>query len=133
MITTNEVQNILIHDCADFGIQTFPTWNVPEGRIKDERIVVVTPSEQSPATYWESCYISVNLCVPDVKGTANLKRLGELERIAKAKFKPWAYGIYDNTPYCYRYEGIGREEDKDLGCHYIYVRALFRVLNVKKD
>ena len=91
MITTNEAQNILIHDCADFGIQTFPTWNVPEGRIKDERIVVVTPSEQSPATYWESCYISVNLCVPDVKGTANLKRLGELERIAKAKFKPWAY------------------------------------------
>ena len=32
MITTNEAQNILIHDCADFGIQTFPTWNVPEGR-----------------------------------------------------------------------------------------------------
>lgn len=35
--------------------------------------------------------------------------------------------------YRYRYENIGCEEDKDLGCHYVYVRVLFRVLNVKKD
>ncbi|EDN88241.1 hypothetical protein PARMER_00343 [Parabacteroides merdae ATCC 43184] len=55
MITTNDAQDILIRDCTDFGIKTFPTWDVPEGRIKNERIVVVTPSEQSPATYWESC------------------------------------------------------------------------------
>lgn len=133
MITTKDAQDILIRDCSDFDIDTFSSWKVPEGRIKSERIVIVTPSEQSPATYWENCYMSVSLCVPDVRGNENTERLGELERIAKIKFKSWTYGTYDNTPYCYRYEGIGREEDKDLGCHYVYVRVLFRVLNVKKD
>lgn len=34
MITTNDAQDILIRDCTDFGIKTFPTWDVPEGRIK---------------------------------------------------------------------------------------------------
>lgn len=83
MITTNDAQDILIRDCTDFGIKTFPTWDVPEGRIKNERIVVVTPSEQSPATYWESCYISVNLCVPNIQGNANRERLKSLNGLQK--------------------------------------------------
>jgi len=44
----------------------------------------------------------------------------------------WTYGTRDGSAYRYRYENIGCEEDKDLGCHYVYVRVLFRVLNVKK-
>ena len=134
MITTGDARNILVRDCSDFGIKgIFTSWAAPEGRIKSERIVVVTPSEQSPGTYWENCYVSVNLCVPDVKGDANLQRLDDLERAAKAKFKEWTYGTRDGSAYRYRYENIGCEADKDLGCHYVYVRVLFRVLNVKKD
>ena len=61
------------------------------------------------------------------------KRLDELERAAKARFKEWTYGTYDGSAYRYRYENIGREEDVNLGCHYIYIRVLFRVLNIKNN
>lgn len=133
MITTADAQNILIQSCSLFGIKAFPSWATPEGRIKTERIVVVPTSPQTPATYWEDCFIAVNLCVPDIKGKANLQRLDELERAAKARFKEWTYGTYDESAYRYRYENIGCEEDPNLGCHYVYIRVLFRVLNIKNN
>ena len=133
MITIGDAQDILLRDCASFGLKAFPSWKTPEGRIKAERIVVVPTSPQTPATYWEDCFIAVNLCVPDIKGKANLQRLDDLERTAKARFKEWTYGTYDGSVYHYRYENISREEDADLGCHYVYDRVLFRVLNIKNN
>lgn len=109
------------------------SWAIPVGKVNRERIVVITPPEQTPDTYWENCFVAVNLCVPDIKGEANLRRLDELERAAKARFKEWTYGTYDGSAYRYRYENIGREEDVNLGCHYIYIRVLFRVLNIKNN
>lgn len=93
MITTGDARNILVRDCSDFGIKgIFTSWAAPEGRIKSERIVVVTPSEQSSGTYWENCYVSVNLCVPDVKGDANLQRLDDLERPQRPNSKSGPMG-----------------------------------------
>ena len=134
MITTGDARNILFSACKGVGIKDMHTsWAIPEGKVDRERIVVITPPEQTPDTYWENCFVAVNLCVPDIKGEANLKRLDELERAAKARFKEWTYGTYDGSAYRYRYENIGREEDVNLGCHYIDIRVLFRVLNIKNN
>ena len=40
-------------------------------------------------------------------------------------------GRYDGTTYHYSIESIGIEEDTSLKCHYVNVRILFEVLNVK--
>ena len=110
MITTGDARNILFSACKGVGIKDMHTsWAIPEGKVNRERIVVITPPEQTSDTYWE------------------------LERAAKARFKEWTYGTYDGSAYRYRYENIGREEDVNLGCHYIYIRVLFRVLNIKNN
>ena len=38
---------------------------------------------------------------------------------------------YDGTTYHYSIDTIGTEEDTALKCHYVNVRILFEVLNVK--
>lgn len=130
MIATGDARNILFRDCEVFGLDRATSWNTANGKVKTERIVIVTPAEQSQSTYWEECYIPVNFCVPDLKnGKANQIRIDELERVAKKEFKNWRYGVFDGTPYKYRYESIYQEVDTDLGCHYVYVRILFKVLN----
>lgn len=130
MIATGDARNILYSDCEVFGIDRCNSWNTTKGKIKKERIVVVKPTEQAQSTYWEECYVPISLCVPDLpNGTANQARVDELERIAKERFKHWSYGVYDGTPYRYRYESIYQEEDKELACHYVYVRILFKVIN----
>lgn len=40
-------------------------------------------------------------------------------------------GRYDGTTYHYYIDTIGTEEDTALKCHYVNVRILFEVLNVK--
>lgn len=40
-------------------------------------------------------------------------------------------GRYDGTTYHYSIDTIGTEEDTALKCHYVNVRILFEVLNVK--
>lgn len=83
MITTGDARNILFSACKGVGIKDMHTsWAIPEGKVNRERIVVITPPEQTSDTYWENCFVAVNLCVPDIKGEANLKRLDELERAA---------------------------------------------------
>lgn len=132
MITTGDARNILFQDCSAFGIKDiYTSWAIPRGAVARERIVVVSPPTQSQSTYWETCFIPVNFCVPDIKDEANLKRLDEIERAVKGRFKETTFGWHDGSAYTYQAESIGREEDKDLKCHYIYARIIFRVLNVK--
>ena len=40
-------------------------------------------------------------------------------------------GRYDGTTYHYSIDTIGTEEDTALKCHYVNVRILFEILNVK--
>ena len=51
MITTGDARNILFSACKGFGIKDMHTsWAIPVGKVNRERIVVITPPEQTPDT-----------------------------------------------------------------------------------
>lgn len=130
MIVTTDIGNILYRDCKAFGIKVYQKGNIPSGEVTTERVIIRTKS-QSPETYWKKGFVEVNLCVPDIKpDTANLIRLGELERQASSILND-VVSTYDGTRYRYSIDSIGTEADTALKCHYINVRILFEVLNVK--
>ena len=98
--------------------------------MKSERIAIHAKKQQ-PGTYWKKSFAEVNLCVPDLgENSANSIRLGELERRANKLFDD-VVSTYDGTTYRYSIDSIGTEVDTDLKCHYVNVRILFEVLNVK--
>lgn len=130
MIVTTDIANILYRDCQSFGISIVPHGKKLTGSMKSERIVIHAKKQQ-PETYWKKSFVEVNLCVPDLKeGEANTIRLNELEKQAQEQFDD-VTGRYDGTVYRYSIESIGTEEDTALKCHYVNVRILFEVLNVK--
>ena len=130
MITPSDIANILYRDCQVFGITVVPDGKKLKGELKSERITIHAKKQQ-PGTYWKKSFNEVNLCVPDMNdGEANTIRLEELEHQAQQVFED-VVGQHDDTTYHYSIESIGTEEDTDLKCHYVNVRILFEVLNVK--
>ena len=131
MIVTTDIANILYKDCKAFGIEVYQAGNIPDEHkeLSSERVIVRTKS-QSPETYWKKGFVEVNLCVPDMDGDANLIRLQELERKAQEVLDK-VVGEYDGSNYYYLIDSIGIEADTELRCHYVNVRLLFQVLNVK--
>lgn len=129
MITSTDIANILYRDCGVFGITIVPDGETVIGELTDERIVIHSKSQQ-PNTYWKKSYAEVNLCVPDMKDTADTIRLNELQRKAHEALDG-VVGVYDGTAYRYSIYTSGMEEDSTLKCHYVNVRLLFEVLNVK--
>ena len=131
MIVTTDIANILYKDCKAFGIEIYQAGNIPDEHkeLSSERVIIRTKS-QSPETYWKKGFVEVNLCVPDMDGDANLIRLQELERKAQEVLDE-VVGEYDGSNYYYLIDSIGIEADTELRCHYVNVRLLFQVLNVK--
>lgn len=131
MIVTTDIANILYKDCKAFGIEVYQAGNIPDEHkeLSSERVIIRTKS-QSPETYWKKGFVEVNLCVPDMGGDANLIRLQELERKAQEVLGD-VTGEYDGSNYYYLIDSIGIEADTELLCHYVNVRILFQVLNVK--
>ena len=131
MIVTTDIANILYKDCKAFGIEVYQAGNIPDEHkeLSSERVIIRTKS-QSPETYWKKGFVEVNLCVPDMDGDANLIRLQELERKAQEVLDE-VVGEYDGSNYYYLIDSIGIEADTELRCHYVNVRLLFQVLNVK--
>lgn len=130
MIVTTDIANILYRDCKIFGIDIVPQGKTLVGELKSERIVIHAKRQQ-PGKYWKKSFVEVNLCVPDLsENEANSIRLQELEREATRRFD--AVESYDGTTYRYSVASIGTEKDASLKCHYINVRILFEVLNVKE-
>ena len=131
MIVTTDIANILYKDCKDFGIEVYQAGNIPDEHkeLSSERVIVRTKS-QSPEAIWKKGFVEVNLCVPDMDGDANLIRLQELERKAQEVLDE-VVGEYDGSNYYYLIDSIGIEADTELRCHYVNVRLLFQVLNVK--
>nr|WP_284697147.1 hypothetical protein [Bacteroides fragilis] len=100
------------------------------GELTSERIVIHAKKQQ-PGTYWKKSFAEVNLCVPDLsENEANTIRLNELEREANKRFDD-VVSTYDGTTYRYSIDSIGTEADAALKCHYVNVRILFNVLNIK--
>jgi len=130
MITPTDIANIIYRDCEVFGIDIVPDGETLTGELKSERIVIHSKPQQ-PETYWKKSFVEVNLCVPDLsENEANTIRINELERQAVALLDD-VTSSYDGTAYYYSIESIGMEEDEELKCHYVNVRILFEVLNVK--
>ncbi len=131
MIVTTDIGNILYRDCKAFRIDTVPDGETLTGKLKSERIVIHVKKQQTDK-YWKKSFVEVNLCVPDLKeGEANAIRLNELERKANKLFND-VVNTYDSTRYRYSIDSIGTEADTALKCHYVNVRILFEVLNVKQ-
>ena len=131
MIVTTDIANILYKNCKAFGIEVYQAGNIPDEHkeLSSERVIIRTKS-QSPETYWKKGFVEVNLCVPDMDGNANLIRLQELERKTQEVLDE-VVGEYDGSNYYYLIDSIGIEADTELRCHYVNVRLLFQVLNVK--
>ena len=129
MITTTDIGNILYRDCATFGIERFQGDDFPTGEITDERIIIHSKAQQ-PGKIWKKSFAEVNLCVPDDnRGNARLVRLNELDR--EAECLDGVVGEYDGTPYHYSISAKGVEIDSQMRCHYVNVKILFEVLNIK--
>lgn len=129
MMTTSDIGDIIYRDCESFGLKRYRFGNIPEGEVKTERIVVYVKT-LIPDDIWKSAFVNVNICVPDLKGKANLKRLKELEREA-VRYMEHGSGSCDGTPYTYQIASTGIEEDMALKCHYVNVRLKFDILNVR--
>ncbi|MCQ4915663.1 MULTISPECIES: hypothetical protein [Bacteroides] len=130
MIVTTDIGNILYRDCKAFGIDMIPDGETLTGELKYERIVIHVKKQQL-GTYWKKSFVEVNLCVPDLsENEANTIRLNELERQASKLFDD-VVNTYNGNRYRYSIESIGTEADTALKCHYVNVRILFNVLNVK--
>ena len=131
MIVTTDIANILYKDCEIFDIEACQAGNIPDEhkKLSSERVIIRTKS-QSPEAIWKKGFVEVNLCVPDMDGDANLIRLQELERKAQEVLDD-VVGEFDGSSYYYSIDQIGTEADTALKCHYVNVRLLFQVLNVK--
>ena len=131
MIVTTDIANILYKDCKAFGMEVYQSGNIPDEnkKLSSERVIIIAKS-QSPEAIWKKGFVEVNLCVPDMDGKANLIRLQELERKAQEILDD-VVGEFDGSSYYYSIEQIGTEADTALKCHYVNVRLLFQVLNVK--
>ena len=130
MIVTTDIANILYRDCKSFEIDIVPSGETLTGELRSERIVIHAKKQQ-PGTYWKKSFAEVNLCVPDLsENEANTIRLNELERETNKLFNG-VVSSYNGTTYRYSIESISIEADTALKCHYVNVRILFEVLNVK--
>ena len=131
MIVTTDIANILYKDCEAFGMEVYQSGNIPDEnkKLSSERVIIIAKS-QSPEAIWKKGFVEVNLCVPDMDGKANLIRLQEFERKAQEVLDE-VVGEYDGSNYYYLIDSIGIEADTELRCHYVNVRILFQVLNVK--
>ena len=131
MIVTTDIANILYKDCKAFGIEVYQAGNIPDENkeLSSERVIIIVKS-QSPESIWKKGFVEINICVPDMDGKANLIRLQELERKVQ-KVLDDVVGEYDGSSYYYQIDQIGMEVDTELRCHYVNVRLLFQVLNVK--
>ena len=131
MIVTTDIANILYKDCQALGMDVYQSGNIPDEdkELSSERVIIIAKS-QSPEAIWKKGFVEVNLCVPDMDGKANLIRLQELERKAQEVLDD-VVGEFDGSSYYYSIDQIGTEADTALKCHYVNVRLLFQVLNVK--
>lgn len=142
MITPQDIRNILYRDCKGFGIKdVYVVFEGDEGDsdevpavdskkgLQSERIVVYIKNQQ-PGTYWKKNFDEVNIQVPRIQNRPNDIRLNELEHKALGLFDG-VTGEYNNSYYLYSIDSIGTKSDRALRCHYVNVKLLFQVLNVK--
>lgn len=131
MITSSDIQTILYKKAHLLGVkEVYKEGNIMSGNYSTERVVILNNSAE-PGTYWRLGFMNVNLCVPDLDRnfTANLTRLSELESLAYDVFSET--GKMKGLAYTYDVDSTNIEEDRAAHSHYVNIRILFEVLNVK--
>ena len=130
MIAVTNILDIIFDKCVDFGISDVR--EAPKdilGPLKSEMIGIHAKS-LVPGTYWKKGFVEVNLYVPDIDGEQDLIRLGQLERVSYSVFDELS-GKFDGTGYRYSIYSTGIEENEPAQSHYVNVKLLFEVLNVR--
>lgn len=127
MITTGDIETILVRDLKQFGIPIYKKDAIPEGEVSEERIDVIS-KEPKPSKFWIKDFVEVNFCVPDINGMADKKRLTELERQAAGLR---SVSSFDGSTYRYKVYSTNQEKDAPFKCHFVNVKILFEVLNVR--
>lgn len=131
MITSSDIQTILYKKAQLLGVkEVYKEGNIMSGNYSTERVVILNNSAE-PGTYWRIGFMNVNICVPDLDRnfTANLTRLSELESLAYDVFSET--GKMKGLAYTYDVDSTNIEEDRAAHSHYVNIRILFEVLNVK--
>lgn len=131
MITSTDIQTILYKKAQLLGVkEVYKEGNIMSGNYSTERVVILNNSAE-PGTYWRIGFMNVNICVPDLDRdfTANLTRLSELESLAYDVFSET--GKMKGLAYTYDVDSTNIEEDRAAHSHYVNIRILFEVLNVK--
>lgn len=129
MITTTDAVNIVYDYALSLGLPVYQRGNIPRGEVDECRVTIYSDT-LTPETYWNKCYIMVNLSAPDIEGEADRRTLQDLERAGMALFES-IVGEYDGTTFKIKWAGTNIEEDKQLRCHYVNLRLMFNILNVK--
>ena len=130
MITTTDVANIIIAKASEFGIlNVYQPGNIPLGEVQSERVVVIAGESQTDK-YWNKGFVDVNIDVPDIYKEANLVRLNEIQRLGQTIFDDFV-GRFDETTYFYSIYSNYVEADTALKCHFVNIKLLFEILNVK--
>ena len=121
MIVSTDIQTILYKKALELGVT---------GVYKEDERVTVHSNSSEPGITWKVGFVHVNIAVPDLdeKGTPDLDRMNKLERMSMEVFKDTS--VFDGTPYTYEVDTTRIEVNRDLKCHYVNVRVLFKVLNV---
>lgn len=127
MITISDIGERIYDDCRQFGVATYLKGNIPDGEVTTERIVIY-PTQIANGMYWQRCFLDVNWCVPDIDEAASL-RLKQIERELVKIYT--GTGVIDDSAYTYNKDSTEIAEDKDLKCHYVNVRLLFKIQKVK--
>lgn len=127
MIISGDISNIIYVDFKPLGFKQFKKGAIKDGKITDERLIIITSELSIGSNTWKQCIVTVNICVPDYKGEANLTRLTQIERMFGGLRKA---DKYDGTNYRYKTISTGQEYDESLKCHYVNVKILFEVINV---
>lgn len=125
MITTGDIADILIEDLKSYGFSAFKSGALPLGELSDERVIVV-PKRGTPGKFWTKSFSEINVCVPDISGMADTRRLTEIERTLSDMRK---VGEYDGTAYRYSVYSTGQENGLDGKYHFVNIRLLFEILN----
>lgn len=130
-MVTGDIESILFGDLSTFGITVYKNGTMPEGKVTEERIVII-PESLKDDVYWKKCNVEVRICVPDIQSgdilVADKERLGVLERQAGTME---SVSSYNDSTYLYSVSEISQEKDAELECHYVSVKLLFEILNVK--
>lgn len=126
MITTSDIEEILMDDCVGYGVALYPKGNVPmyDG---EERIVVIVRNVEY-GKIWHRSICEINWVVPNFEHEEDSLRIKEIGKIFSKLEK---VGKKHDEVYRYKTISAGVEKNEESDYHCVNNKVLFEILNVK--